>query len=183
MPGPVPIDRRNPFRRSIRGSHRGSGASVLSLMRKRAHRYLLIFPGRDSIASNHTVHHLARQCLDSKCSWNEMTRLVACLDYREKTMQLDRKLLIVMDVGPFLSDWSWDPHSWSTQEGVIDGIGIGAPASAVKRIINANLILKPGKDEGRFSMKPFYYLCAAPYAKSLPSATSHCILSYKPPTR
>ena len=165
MPGPAPIDLRNPFRWSMRGRHGGSGASILSLMRKRAQRYLASCPGRDSIASNHTVHYLARRCLDGKCSWDEMTKLAACLDYREKTMQVARKLLIVMDVGPFLSDWSWDPHSWLTQEGVIDRIG--ASDSAVRRIINANLIPKPGKDEGRFSMKPVYYLCAALYAKNL----------------
>ncbi|KAI9826755.1 MAG: hypothetical protein M1826_006550 [Phylliscum demangeonii] len=121
-------------------------------------------PGRDSMASNHRVHSLARACLDGKCGREDLERLAAGLDYRERAMQIARLLLPVMGVTSFTHDWEWDHHDWLAEADVRTRMNKGT--SAFSKIIAAGLIPSPGKDEDYFYPKPVYYVIAGLYAQN-----------------
>ncbi|KAI9819662.1 MAG: hypothetical protein M1826_001123 [Phylliscum demangeonii] len=147
----------------MRARRGGSLAPVQSVMRIRAAQYLAGLPGRDSMASNHRIHSLARACLDGKCDRQDLERLAAGLDYRERAMQIARWLLPVMGVTSFTHDWEWDHHAWLAQADVRTRMNKG---NSFAKIIAAGLIPSPGKDEDYFYPKPVYYVIAGLYAQN-----------------
>ncbi|KAI9788102.1 MAG: hypothetical protein M1816_007234 [Peltula sp. TS41687] len=155
---------------TIRGIHEGSEGSIESNIRNRAAQYLASYPGRDSMAGNHHMHPLARKCVEGKCSLAELDDLAGYLEYRQKGMKVAESLVPIMGLDPFVPSWTWSHDEWLLRPDTRQFFD--RPRSAVRQIIDAGLIPGPAPGQGRFWIRPVYYLAAAMQAHDLDEAAT-----------
>ncbi|KAI9884260.1 MAG: hypothetical protein M1823_003950 [Watsoniomyces obsoletus] len=133
---------------------------VRLMVKERAMRYLAGYPGLDTLAGNVSVHGLARRCVrDDNLTLKELSRLTACLDYREYAMKWVLDLIPIMGLLPFVEPCQWCPTVWQRDPNTQPFHDrLDRP---IRRIMDAGLIPQPNHDQGRPWIKTTYYLCAA----------------------
>ncbi|KAI9887894.1 MAG: hypothetical protein M1823_000282 [Watsoniomyces obsoletus] len=151
----------------------GCHKSMQSMMRTQAGRYLNSYPGRDSLSANRRIHRIARECLDGKCTEEELVELSASLTYREHAMDVAYSMLpIIGAIGAMAPYWAWDYHAWHRESTVLQQDGQREWTTG--KLIKAHLIPRPtSSNQGRPYIKFVYYLCAALCATSTSNEENH----------
>ncbi|KAI9821390.1 MAG: hypothetical protein M1832_003397 [Thelocarpon impressellum] len=146
------------FGPSVRRRPGGSTRGVQRCVAKKAWDYLNAKPGRDTLACHHHVHRLARKCLSSPCTMEELEDLDSCLDYRVKAMETAQAVVRVMGIGSFQQPRFFDYEEWTDSHG---GVLKEYYHLAYRAVLDGRFLPKPLRGEGRAINKQTQYVAAA----------------------